>query len=61
MYTTWCYSDGILSRTADGEPIATYRYEYIPKVKKPIASIALVEDPAYQTHIFLCKAEGIRL
>lgn len=60
-YIATYYSDGILSRTADGEPIATYRYEYIPKVKKPIASIALVEDPAYQTHIFLCKAEGIRL
>jgi len=60
-YIATYYSDGILSRTASGEPITVYRYEYIPKETKPIASISLVNDPAYDTHIFLCKAEGVRL
>ena len=55
------YSDGIFSRTADGQPVTVFRFEYILKEKKQIASISLVDDPAYDTKIFLCKAEGIRL
>ena len=60
-YITTYYSDGIFSRTADGQPIGIYRFEYIPQQKKEIASISLVNDPAYDTKIFLCKAEGVRV
>lgn len=60
-YITTYYSDGIFSRTADGQPVTVYRFEYIPRHRKPIASVSLVEDPTYDTKIFLQKAEGIKL
>lgn len=59
-YIASYYSDGIFSRTTAGEPVTVYRYEHILQQNKSIASVALVEDPAYDTKIFLCKAEGIR-
>lgn len=60
-YITTYYCDSLFSRTPDGQPVTVYRYEYVLKQRKPIASISLVNDPAWDTKVFLCKAEGICL
>lgn len=44
-----------------GRPNTTYIYEYIPKTKKPIASVTLWEDPTFVPQILTEKIEGICL
>lgn len=58
-YTAVYYCDSETTRTADGKLVTLYRYEYLPKQKKPIRSITLVQDPAFDAKVFLRSVEGV--
>ena len=58
-YTATYHCDSITTRTAQGEPVTTYLYEYIPSRREKIASVRLEQDPAFTPHILLQKLEGI--
>lgn len=60
-YTATYYTDSITKLTENGEPVTTYIYEYLPKANKPIASIELVEDPAFDAKILVTKIEGVNV
>lgn len=58
-YTATYYTDSITKLAENGEPVTTYIYEYLPKADKPIASIELVEDPAFAAKVLVTKIEGV--
>ena len=58
-YTATYYCDSETDFDDKGVPQTTYIYEYVPKVKKPIASITLWEDPNFAPKIITEKIEGI--
>lgn len=57
-YTTGYYTDGIHSKTPDGEDVTVYRLEHLLPEDKQLASVRLEEDPTADGQIFLCKAEA---
>lgn len=60
-YTATYYTDSITKPAENGEPVTTYIYEYLPKADKPIASIELIQDPAFEAKILVTKIEGVTI
>lgn len=58
-YTATYYTDSITTLTENGEPVTMYVYEYLPKSDKPITSIELVQNPAFDAKILVKKIEGV--
>ena len=58
-YTGTYFCDSETHINADGVPETLYIYEYIP-AKKPIVSITLEQNDAYQAKVFLARLEGIQ-
>ncbi|MBE6610132.1 MAG: hypothetical protein E7634_05655 [Ruminococcaceae bacterium] len=52
-------TDGEEFKTAEGEDVTVYKYEYILPKGKKLVSVRLEEDPKFDAGIILCKAEGI--
>ena len=60
-YSAGYYTDGVASKTADGGNVTVYRLEHLLPEDKKLRFVQLVEDPAYDAQIFLCKAEGVKV
>ena len=60
-YTSGYYSDGIVSKTADGSNVTVYRLEHLLPKGKQLQSVELRQIPEMDGQVFLCKAEGIKL
>lgn len=58
-YTATYYTDSVTTRPDSGEPVTVYRYEYLPKARKPIASIELIQNEEFDAKILLKKIEGV--
>jgi len=59
-YTAGYYSDGVHSKTADGRDVTVYNFEYILPDNKKLKKVELVQNPDYNTNVFLCKAIGVK-
>ena len=59
-YTGTYFCDSETNINAAGVPETLYIYEYIPE-KKPIVSVTLAQNPAYEAKVFLARLEGIQL
>ena len=59
-YTTVYYTDGELHKTAEGENVTFYNYEFIIPENKKVAKIELVESEEYKTEVFLSRAVGVK-
>ena len=55
-YMTVYYCEGVHSKTAEGENICPYQIELITDATKVLQSVKLVEEPAEEAAIALCKA-----
>ena len=60
-YTAGYYTDGIAGKTANGGDVTVYRLEHLLPEGKKLISVKLVEDPAVDAKVFLCKAEAIQI
>ncbi len=59
-YSSVYYTDGSLSKTADGRDITVYNYEHILRKDKKTVKIELVQSKTLDTNVFLCKATGVK-
>lgn len=59
-YTAGYYSDGVHSKTADGQDVTVYNLEYILPTDKKLKNVELKQKSEYDTNVFLCKAVGVK-